>query len=213
MMKIDQNRKVYVTSDTHYGHTNICRGVTNWRTKDGQIPISQTRDFSTLEEMNDCIVNNINSVVGVDDILIHLGDWSFGGFENIEAFRNRINCKEIHLVIGNHDHHIERNKEDIKRLFASVQWFLQIRYMKKDLECLHFPIASWNGLNKGRIHLHGHTHLSNDKKIFGRRIDVGMDGHPEFRPYELKTEIIDKLIFEPIKSQLWDLDHHLDEFN
>ena len=74
MIKIEKDRKVFVTSDTHYGHKNICRGVTAWRLPDGSIPIDQTRDFETMDEMNDAIINNINSVVGQDDVLIHLGD-------------------------------------------------------------------------------------------------------------------------------------------
>jgi calcineurin-like phosphoesterase family protein len=76
-------RNIWFTSDTHYNHTNICRGVTNWRTPNGDIPEKQTRPFETIDRMNDTIVNNINSVVGQDDILIHLGDWSFGGFDKI----------------------------------------------------------------------------------------------------------------------------------
>ncbi len=60
---------VWITSDTHYSHKNICRGVTNWRTQDGQIPISQTRDFTTIKKMNATIVNNINENVGQDDML------------------------------------------------------------------------------------------------------------------------------------------------
>ena len=40
---------VWITSDTHYSHKNICRGVTAWRTQEGEIPVSQTRDFSTIE--------------------------------------------------------------------------------------------------------------------------------------------------------------------
>ena len=75
MIKIDNNIKVWITSDTHYSHTNICRGVTNWRMPDGSVPIIQTRDFETIDKMNSSIVNNINEVVGQDDILIHLGDW------------------------------------------------------------------------------------------------------------------------------------------
>jgi len=77
---------VWITSDTHYSHKNICRGVTAWRTQEGEIPVSQTRDFSTIEKMNASIVNNINEVVGQDDILIHLGDWSFGGYDQIREF-------------------------------------------------------------------------------------------------------------------------------
>ena len=83
MIKIDNNIKVWITSDTHYSHKNICRGVTNWRMPDGSVPEAQTRPFETIEKMNSTIVNNINECVGQDDILIHLGDWSFSGFETI----------------------------------------------------------------------------------------------------------------------------------
>jgi calcineurin-like phosphoesterase family protein len=61
--------------------------------------------------MNATLVDNINNKVGENDILIHLGDWSFGGFDKIVEFRERIKCKNIHLVLGNHDHHIEGNKQ------------------------------------------------------------------------------------------------------
>ena len=211
MLKFSSERKVWVTSDTHYGHTNICRGVTNWRLPDGSIPESQTRDFATVEKMNSAIVNNINNLVGQDDILLHLGDWSFGGFENIEEFRNRIVCQEIHLVLGNHDHHIDRNRGDIRRLFASVNWFTQVEYDKHTLECCHYPISSWNNLRKGRIHLHGHCHLPNNQKVSnGRRIDVGMDGSVGFEPYDL-SELIKFMLKQPIGSEMGPLDHHLDD--
>jgi calcineurin-like phosphoesterase family protein len=211
MIKIDNERKVWVTSDTHYGHTNICRGVTNWRLPDGSVPESQTRDFPTVEKMNATIVNNINNLVGQDDVLIHLGDWSFGGFENIEEFRNRIVCQEIHLVLGNHDHHIDRNRGNCQSLFASVNWFSQIEYDKHTLECCHYPISSWNNLRKGRIHLHGHCHLPNNQKVSnGRRIDVGMDGSESFEPYNLR-ELIKFMLKKPIGSEMGPLDHHLDD--
>ena len=126
MIKIDNDIKVWITSDTHYAHKNICRGVTNWRMPDGSIPEKQTRPYDTVGEMNAWIVNNINERVRQEDVLIHLGDWSFGGFETIEEFYNRLVCKNIHLILGNHDHHIDRNRDNIKRLFKSVSWFDQI---------------------------------------------------------------------------------------
>lgn len=212
MLKIKENRKVWITSDTHFGHTNICRGITNWRMPDGSIPVKQTRDFETIEKMNSAIVNNINSVVGQDDILIHLGDWSFGGFENIEIFRNRIVCQEIHLVLGNHDHHIERNRQNCQSLFASVQDFLRMEYLGHTYEMMHYPITSWNNLRKGRIHLHGHCHLPHHAKISGgRRMDVGMDGSPEFRPYDFEHEILKPMLKVAIGSEMGELDHHNDE--
>lgn len=211
MIKIENDIKVWITSDTHYSHTNICRGVTNWRMPDGSIPELQTRDFPNIDKMNTAIVNNINEVVGQDDVLIHLGDWSFGGFENIEEFYNRLICKNIHLILGNHDHHIDRNRENIKRLFLSVSWFEQFQYQGETIEMMHYPISSWNALRKGRIHLHGHCHLPHAVKITnGRRMDIGMDGHPEFRPYDLLRECINPLKKLKTGSELGALDHHID---
>lgn len=212
MLRIDNSRKVWMTSDTHYSHTNICRGITNWRMSDGSVPVNQTRDFATLDKMNAAIVNNINEVVGQDDVLIHLGDWSFGGFENIEEFRSRIICQEIHILLGNHDHHIERNREDCRSLFTSVSHYNRLEYQGHSYEMLHYPITSWNNLRKGRIHLHGHCHLPNHLKVGGgRRMDVGMDGHLEFRPYDFVHEILTPMLKVKIGSEMGSMDHHNDD--
>jgi calcineurin-like phosphoesterase family protein len=103
--------RIWITSDTHYGHSGICKGTTHWRILNdlGEkiIPEDAVRDFSSVEEMNDTIVENINNNVEEDDVLFHLGDWSFGGIENAIELRYRIKCKNIHLILGNHDHNIE----------------------------------------------------------------------------------------------------------
>jgi calcineurin-like phosphoesterase family protein len=211
MIKIDTNTTVWITSDTHYSHKNICRGVTNWRLPNGEIPVGQTRDFATIEKMNTAIVNNINQVVGQDDILIHLGDWSFGGFEQIREFWDRLVCKNIHLILGNHDHHIDRNRDGSQGLFQSVSHYNTVEMGDYKFQLMHYPISSWDGLNKGVMHLHGHCHLPTNKRFgVGKRMDVGMDGHPEFRPYNLIREVVPLLNKRPIKSEIGD-DHHTDE--
>ena len=203
---------VWITSDTHYSHKNICRGVTAWRTKEGEIPVSQTRDFATIEKMNSTIVNNINEVVGQDDMLIHLGDWSFGGFEQIREFWDRIICKNIHLVLGNHDHHIENNRDGSQGLFKSVSHYNTVEIGQFKFRLMHYPISSWDGLGKGVMHLHGHCHLPNNLKLSkGQRMDVGMDGHTEFRPYNVYREVVPLLRNRPKVSEIGDYDHHLDE--
>ena len=214
---LETGQKLWFTSDTHYGHTNICRGVSKWKDFNGNVPIKQTRDFKTLYHMNDAIVESINNVVGENDILFHLGDWSFGGFENIAEFRNRIVCKNIHLILGNHDHHIENNRDDIQDLFSSVNQYLKLQVSvypgtvlhtgKVDLVLMHYPIASWHNMNDNVIHLHGHVHLPPNKKLAqGKAMDVGVDGNG-LVPYSLNeiTRIMDK---QPIAKLTLPQDHH-----
>ena len=50
--------------------------------------------------MNDALVNNWNSVVGVKDVVYHLGDFAFGK-HNIDI-AGRLNVRK-RLVLGNHD--------------------------------------------------------------------------------------------------------------
>ncbi len=61
-------------------------------------------------------------MVKPNDIIYHLGDWSFGGHENIKIFRNRIKCKNIHLILGNHDHHISPIDSPYRGCFSSVRY-------------------------------------------------------------------------------------------
>jgi len=215
MIKIEKDingkfPNVFITSDCHYNHKNICRGTTNWRTMDGEIPIEQTRDFATLEKMNEAIVNAINWNVNQDDILICLGDWSFGGFESIKEFRDRIVCKNVHLILGNHDTHIERNKGDIQTIFTSVSHYETLIIDKNTFRLFHYPIQSWDGMNKGDIHLHGHVHLPPNRKFGqGKKMDVGMDGHSEFRPYNVMREIVPIMEKRDVMSDMPN-DHHVE---
>lgn len=209
---LEKGQNIFFTSDTHYSHSNICRATSKW--SDDNL----TRDFKSLDQMNDALVNNINEVVGEDDILIHLGDWSFGGFENITEFRNRILCKNIHLVLGNHDHHIERNKGGVQDLFSSVNHYINLdlrrpsERRKGEMDkfkfvLMHFPIASWDGMARNVMHLHGHVHLPPNLRISeGRAMDVGVDGNGYY-PLDL-FEIINLLKDRPVKKLCLPKDHH-----
>lgn len=208
---LEKGQQLFFTSDTHYSHSNICSATTNWSVNDGY-----ARTFNSLDHMNATLVNNINCMVGEDDILIHLGDWSFGGFDKIEEFRSRILCKNIHLVLGNHDHHIERNKEGIQSLFSSVQNYLRLEVRrpinkatteKFIFVCMHYPIASWHDMNQGVIHLHGHVHLPAHLRIAeGKAMDVGVDGNG-LEPLSM-NEILSLMDKQPIKKLALPKDHH-----
>jgi len=210
-MKITLNKgqKLWFTSDTHYNHANICSATTKWTD-----PVT-CREFTSLAQMNSHLIANINSVVEQDDILFHLGDWSFGGFEQIQIFRDSIFCKNVHIITGNHDHHIENNKEDCQSLFSSVNKYLNLNVKwnvgthfagEQRFALMHFPIASWDNMAKGAIHLHGHVHFSPKLRIGkGKMMDVGVDGNRLF-PIEM-GEVLKLMKPQPIKS-LFEFDHH-----
>jgi calcineurin-like phosphoesterase family protein len=208
-LTLNKGQKLWFTSDTHYNHANICSATTKWND-----PVT-CREFKSLEQMNAHLIGNINEKVGQDDILFHLGDWSFGGFEQIELFRNQIVCRNVHIITGNHDHHIENNKEGIQSLFSSVNKYLNlvVKYnvgtpLMGDARfaLMHFPIASWDNMARGAIHLHGHVHFEADKRIgAGKMMDVGCDGN-ELYPIEM-SEVLGLMRDQPIKS-MFVFDHH-----
>jgi calcineurin-like phosphoesterase family protein len=159
--------------------------------------------------MDATIINNINSKVGQDDTLIHLGDVAFGGFDKLEQFLDRLICKNIYLVLGNHDHHIKNNRSFIKDRFMVVKNYMEVNIDGENFVLCHYPLQSWNGLNKGVIHLHGHVHLSAQNKWGnGKRLDVGMDGN-NMHPYKI-TEIVHMMDKREIGSDM-NNDHHMDD--
>lgn len=208
-LTLNKGQKLWFTSDTHYNHANICSSTTKWNNP------TTTREFNSLEHMNTHLVGNINEVVGQDDILFHLGDWSFGGFEQIQKFREQIVCKNVHLILGNHDHHIENNREDCQKLFSSVNKYLDLTVKwnvgtpfngEHKFILMHFPIASWDNMARGSIHLHGHVHFNPNRRIGpGKMMDVGCDGNNLY-PIEM-SEVFKLLRNQPIKS-LFEFDHH-----
>jgi calcineurin-like phosphoesterase family protein len=204
-MKIQINNKqnIFFCSDPHYGHRGIVRGVSSWK--------SGTRDFDTLEEHNETLVNNINKTVRKDDILFCLGDWSFGNYKeneniyNIRKFREQLNCNNIHLVLGNHDQEIKKNKDDSHSLFSSLGDYLEIvvtdnpthqseKPLKYSIVLSHYSFNVWNKSHVGSWMLFGHSH-GNLINVEGKSMDVGFDTHKDFRPYsfqEIKKILLDK---------------------
>ena len=208
-LNLNKGQRLWFTSDTHYNHANICSATTKWTD-----PVT-CREFKSLEHMNAHLVGNINEMVGQDDILFHLGDWSFGGFEQIELFRNQIVCRNVHIITGNHDHHIENNRDGVQSLFSSVNKYLNlvVKYNvgtplmgEARFALMHFPIASWDNMARGAIHLHGHVHFDPNKRMgLGKMMDVGCDGNGLY-PIDM-SEVLSIMRKQPIKS-LFEFDHH-----
>ncbi len=195
MLKFPSDAAVYAISDTHFNHMSICGPkLTKWD--------KGYRNFESLEQMEDTIVNNLNSVVREQDTLIHVGDVIMGHkpAEHLPRIMQRINCNEIHLVYGNHDDRIRENVE-LQGLFTSVQEYLEVDYAGQFFCIMHYPMGSWNKIGKGAINLHGHSH-GTYTRTYGKQKDIGVDTNG-FYPYHL-SNIIAEMAWKPVESP----DHH-----
>lgn len=151
---------IWFTSDTHFFHKNIIR-YTN-------------RPFSSVEEMNEGIIEEWNSHVGMNDTVYHLGDVAFCGVTKVDEILSRLKGVK-HLVFGNHDRGFLK-KEDFRKHWESIKPYQRITGFSGTPPILlfHFPIAAWDEQGRGSWHLHGHSHGSYEGK--GKILDVGLDG-------------------------------------
>lgn len=197
---------VYFFSDAHFGHKNMCKGVSEW------IDLDNCRDFNTIEDMNNAIIESINSTVKNNDTLYHVGDLSLGGWKNIWNFRKQIVCENIIQINGNHDIHIKNDKffpylEKKDNIIFEIEDKNNYRIMsmlkhKNDVTAHdmfkevhdgplriiidgqiiildHYPYEIWPDMDEGAWHLHGHLHHELDCSETNtryRRMDIGWIG-------------------------------------
>jgi calcineurin-like phosphoesterase family protein len=224
---------IWISSDFHYGHKNISsKNESQWKTG--------YRNFNSLKEHNEIIVKNINKSCQENDILYCLGDWSFGGVENIWNFRKQLNCKNIHLILGNHDHHIEDGRElkipdadeerlhwlcnindvyeqyngymhiSADKLFTSVQHVAQVKLGGQNIFMSHYSHRIWLGSHKGYLHLYGHSHASIPD--YGKSMDVGVDAaYKHFGEY--RPFNLNEILLLLSEREIEFPDHHSTETN
>lgn len=190
-------QKIWVTSDLHFGHENI-------------LNLGKGRPFNTIEDHDNQLIDNWNSVVSNGDLVYILGD-SYLGVDGVYLERIFKQLKgNIHCIIGNHDRKKEMAHLLNMNLIQSLRDYHELRYRsEKDNKVyrfimFHYPILEFNGAYKnGRdyvncptyIHLYGHIHdivNYNDvyEKLGFNAYHVGVDTN-DFKPIELET-IIDK---------------------
>ena len=195
LTKFCKNKNVWITSDIHAFHKNLCRGTSSWTDK------SECRDFNTIEEMNETIFDNINAAVKPDDILIHLGDFAFGGRDNVISARKMINCSNLVGTFGNHCETIRKDLE-LQKLFTWIGDYIEFKYEYLSFCLFHYPMLTWNGKNHGSASLFGHCHSTINRFDNGRSMEIGLDSN-KLRPYNM-SDIVKIMNNIPILK-----DHHV----
>jgi calcineurin-like phosphoesterase family protein len=148
-------QKIFVTSDTHFGHARIIELC--------------NRPFSSVEEMDRTLIQNWNRVVGKHDFVYHLGDFQNG--KVTDQYFNQLNGIKF-LVPGNHD---GDNTTGLPWCGDSMPDIRNLHYGRKKFRLCHYPMEDWNGMFRGSIHLHGHTHNSTHVKQMKNRFNMGVE--------------------------------------
>jgi calcineurin-like phosphoesterase family protein len=154
----------FFSSDLHLGHKRILEYQPN-------------RAFSSVEEMDEAIIENWNKIVPPNGVVINTGDFAFASRTRIGGYRARLNGSII-LVKGNHD-----RSKSVDGIFDYVTSYLEVKVGRSFMVCMHYPMADWKFADDGTWMIHGHYHGGTvDCNLF-KRMDVGIDTHPELRPY------------------------------
>ncbi len=150
------------TSDTHFGHAAA--------------KALYRRPFSSVGAMDAALVERWNEVVTPDDEVWHLGDFVVGRIDPGELL-SQLNGQK-HLIVGNNDPVATTSQPG----WASVQHYAEITCDGSKLVLCHYPFRTWNGIGKGALNLHGHSH--GRLKPMPRQFDAGVDVW-DFRPVTL----------------------------
>lgn len=145
----------FFTADEHYGHEKIIEYC--------------NRPFNNVKEMDEVLINNHNSVVGKDDITVHIGD--FGWFKKeADAYQiiRQLNGNHI-FVRGSHDRWMRGKHPFMWRKLICNQYIV----------CCHYAMRTWERARFGSWQLYGHSHGT--LSPIGKQMDVGVDCN-EFTP-------------------------------
>lgn len=141
-------QKFYI-SDTHFFHERIIRMC--------------ARPFASIDEHDEAIVANWNSVVRDDDVVYHLGDVGFHLGLNSDRMRTlfyRLKGRK-HLIIGNHD--VDK-KGNLHPTLAALDWAarpehaMRTRDGGREVYMSHYAARVWPGQAYGAVHFYGHSH-------------------------------------------------------
>ena len=146
---------VFLVSDTHFGHTGVCRFTRN----DG---VTKLRPWDSPEEMDEAMVKAWNERVRPEDKVYHLGDVVIN--RKALSIMSRLNGDKV-LIRGNHD--IFRDDE-YRTYFRELRAYHVIEGMIFS----HIPLHS-DSMGRFGVNIHGHLHANRVKKARGVHADTG----------------------------------------
>ena len=149
----------WFTADTHLGHANIIKFCLRpfLSPAEHQRALEDPRgpwrvSPETVARHDAAILDAINASVQPEDTLWVLGDFCWGKLDTARAYRDRIACRNVHLVRGNHDH------RSIESAFGQTVEQCMVTVEGTKIWLNHYPMRSWHKSFHGSWHLYGHVH-------------------------------------------------------
>ena len=153
----------FLIGDTHFGHSNIL----TFKKQDG----SNLRTFSCIEEHDEHLIKQWNSIVAVNDKVYHLGDVGFKSWTKLDLVLQRLNGTKV-LIKGNHDGF---------KLTQYAQHFKDIRgsHQLDKFILTHIPIHV-DSLSRWKANIHGHMHSNSlkDSRYYNVSVEQLVDYTP-----------------------------------
>jgi calcineurin-like phosphoesterase family protein len=173
--------KIYFTADCHFDHANIIKYAHRpFLQKDDLINETEWASEQIKEKrcqlMNEELVRRWNQLVHPQDVVYHIGDFSFKGSENAKKWEQRLHGSIVHFQ-GNHD----KNN--------GVNTYLQkgiLVFGKKIVFAQHHPPQDGNDIPKEcDFVICGHVHDTWKHKLIENIpvINVGVDVW-DFKPID-----------------------------
>ena len=172
--------KTFFTSDLHFCHNKPF--------------LYEPRGFSSIEEMNEQIIKNINKVVDWEDDLYILGDCFLNDNKKGMEYMRRLPGRK-HIIWGNHC--TDTRQELMKQEFDCLGFGARFKYKGYHFYLSHYPTITTNfdknkPLRTQAINLCGHSHT---KDKF-QDMDKGLIFHVELDTNNCYPWLIDDLIAE-----------------
>lgn len=136
--------ETFFISDLHFGHKNILA--------------FDNRPFLDIETHDKHLISRWNNTVGMTDDVWILGDISWYGSKKTLGILEQLNGIK-HLIRGNHDVKILKNKE-VQNQFVEIVDYKELKVNGHDVVLCHYPIPCFNNHYYGAFHLYGHVHTS-----------------------------------------------------
>lgn len=161
-------------SDTHFFHANMLKF-----TGDDGKPI---RNFDSMEDMNEYMIKQWNSVVKDNDNVYHLGDVTFKYDKEFNNLMSRLKGRK-RLILGNHDKIKGTNLMD---------WFEKVDLWKgfseANFTASHIPLML-QSLRDGAYNVHGHVHQNSLKNPNYINVSVEVRNYTPVHLDEIVAEI------------------------